>query len=177
MRTAVMMSAILVCTPACAMSRSNGRAVSALGAVTAIGGGVLMETSAVDSDSDGSNETVLNDDLSQGFLGALLVVGGIVMIVAGLTADDPPAESTVAWAPTPPNQIVQPPGVVITPRTLPEVPVTPLVLQMAQQARSAAVHGHCDSAWYMVDEIESQDAAYAAALSAGPVLDGCPPPM
>lgn len=96
----------------------------------ALTGGLLMKSAGVDSDHDGSNETVLDDDLSMGFMGALVFAGGIAMVIAGVTADGP-GEPEPVWTPAP---IVQPNAPAYAPP--PAVTVTGVLADCAKMGRN-----------------------------------------
>jgi len=159
------------------MSSSSRRGTLGLGAAVAVSGALMVNGSTVDADHNGKNEYIFDDNFGLLVPGTLMVIAGIAMVLAGVTAQEPA---------TPPSAIspvidagASAPGDVM-PRAepsanapLPELPATAEVLRLAQQARSASALALCDAAWNALRMIDEQDARYAAALLNGPAMAEC----
>ena len=169
----------LATTPACTMSRSGRTTTFATGGAMLAGGLLLAAAGAepVDSDADGRNEWAGNDDFSRPAFGALLALGGLVLV--GIAAGSHPPVEGPAPAPvfvTLPSAApgaLSPPAFAPAPRVLPEVATTDDVLRMAQQVRSMVLRGDCAAAHTTLVEIRRRDAEYGLALGGGPVMSGC----
>ncbi len=165
------------------MSASGRRSSIGLGAAATIAGVLMVKASPVDADHDGENDIVLDDNLGLLFGGTLLAIAGAVVMLAGATAQEPAEPSAVRS----PLMVTNAPGSVVasaappvaapspppTAAPLPELPATPAVLHLAQQARAATALRLCDSAWDVLRMIDDQDARYAAALLNGPAMASC----
>jgi hypothetical protein len=182
-RHALLLITILA-TTGCTMSKAGRRGTIVTGVATAALGGFVISTGGpVDSDGNGVNDTVLNDNWGAYDLGSALFLAGLAIIVAAGASREPvePA-ATAPTAPTPPvfapaSELLGPPGAgleMLRPR-LPELPATAEVIQLAKQIRSASANGHCDAVWTMWIDLEKLDADFARALREGPVMARCAP--
>jgi predicted dienelactone hydrolase len=186
MKAAASLALLATLTTACTMSRPARVATIASGAAIAVVGAAMTSTAGVDADNNGYNEDPLDDNWDAAFGGVALVGLGVLVVVAGAVAHDPPEAvivdetsrrpSSVTWTPDvrPYNDV---PGMApgMTPRaSLPEVATDDVVLRMAQQARAAVERGNCAAAWSTWDAMNARDERYAAAIAAGPVFAPCP---
>jgi hypothetical protein len=155
----------------CTMTRSSRRTLITAGAVTAAAGVIMVAAGPreFDSNSNGVNESALNDDYMMPAIGALALFAGLGMLVGG-------AASTPLPQPTEVQMVAVPPA---RPRLdgkapLPEVPVDAHTLHQAQQARLLIAAGHCEAARPLLHDIATRSYDYHLALVQGPVLDPCP---
>lgn len=183
----------------CTMSRDGRRGTIIAGAALTATSVLLISSGANDSDYDGVNETVLDDDWGAYMLGSSLLIAGVGLLVGGVASSEPPeVDRTVTYLPPPAPVPVAPvfapmpgaPGqtdiapnamaptqIVAVERAplvaLPELPATADVLRLAKQVRSASAHGRCDAAWIMWMDLQKLDAGSARALRDGPVMVRC----
>lgn len=191
-RASALVLAAVLASSGCTMSASSRRTVTLAGVATSLGGVLVMRAGANDSDGNGVNDTVLNDDFRKYYAGSLMFVVGIAAVLGALTSREPSEPAPVlAYVPPPPlpdTTFAQPPDaapaapeapIVTVERVpvvpLPELPATAAVLRLAKQVRSASTHGRCDAAWIMWLDLERLDAGYARALRDGPVMTRCAP--
>ena len=80
---------------ACGVSHEHRAHATLGGGALAIAGLVIARPRAVDSDLNGRNDNFLNDDYSGVIPGTLMVIGGLALLIAGLSAREPiePIES------------------------------------------------------------------------------------
>lgn len=177
MRTLALVTtaATLLSAPGCLMQRSTKSTVTVAGALATATGVVMVAAGprAVDSDGDGANEWSLNDDYSMPMLGSLLVVGGLGMLLGGATARTLPEQPLTALVLSPPPQD----RARLAPSVkapLPEVAVDAETLRLAKQTRLVVMAGHCQPAKELLVRISARAPAYHVALVTSPVLDPCP---
>lgn len=93
---------------ACTMT-PQARTGTILGGVAmGAAGMVAMSMGPVDSDNNGSNDYILNDNLGAYMLGSMLITGGIALLIAGLTASE--REPARAHPPLDPRYAMQAPA-------------------------------------------------------------------
>jgi hypothetical protein len=179
-RRSVLLCIIVACASGCRLSPGGKTAVIAGGVGASLGGVMWMNQGPVDSDGDGSNEWLLNDNLGAYMGGSVLLMMGLGMLIAGLVADTteptPRMFTTAAVMPVAPPPSVTafaPPSSGSERAALPELPATPEVLRLGQQIRSAASRGDCDGAWHMLTMLDALDNRYAEALRNGAVMAPC----
>lgn len=187
MRSSIAIVSVLVLATGCRLSPAGKSAVVGAGVISTIGGVAMMAGAGVDSDGDGANENILNDDLGAGLMGMGLVAAGLGMLIGGLAAEtteprEPLPRSAFVYGPAPYTPVMGPPGTVglsvgdppASRTPLPELAATEQVVRLAQQVRSASARGDCAGAWAMWDQLDAVDVTYADALRAGPVMAPCP---
>ena len=170
----------------CGQMTSRGRTASVAGGLALVAIGAIVATpTEVDSDHNGRNDWILNDDFSGLFPGALMVAGGITLVIAGLTsssAEEKPAAAPVIAPAAPGLTVTAAPTAVTAPTApiaaaaaapLPELPVNEPTLRAGKQIRAAATFGQCEHAWVMLRGLRDAQPAYAAALVDGPVMSPC----
>ncbi|CAN5920754.1 hypothetical protein BH11MYX3_BH11MYX3_49400 [soil metagenome] len=163
----------------CQMTPGTKAATTLGGIGLATLGVFVAQPTEIDSNHDGVNGTILNDDFSGFVPGLLMVMAGTAMALAGLSASTPPEQIVVVAPPV----AAAPASVIYTgppaydapgsPAILPELPVTEATLILGKQVRSAAANGRCEHAWLMWRRINEQDARYAAALITSDVMAPC----
>jgi hypothetical protein len=166
--------AILIASlSACSVSHEHRTHATLGGGALVVAGLLIARPKPVDSDQNGRNDFFLNDDYSGFVPGSLMVIGGLVLLLAGLSARAPtePSPQPVTPTPLPPDAPMVPSTIVLAP--LPETAVTVQVLQLAKQLRSAAAYGLCDAALATLSRVTELDASYAEELRTGPVLAPC----
>ncbi|MBK7076342.1 MAG: hypothetical protein IPH44_29025 [Myxococcales bacterium] len=136
--------------------------VAGLGSIAL--GAVANDSAGVDSDGNGSNDNPFNDDHGQQALGSVMIIGGVIMFIAGI-ASHPPAAP-----PPPPLESSVPVGA----RDLPGGRVSDNVLRLARQMRSLAARHECAAAATLVARIAAEDPAYAAELRVAMPCHGTP---
>jgi len=168
----------LLSAPACTMTRSGRTGTIAAGiAATMVG-------TAMVTDEDGVKGP-LDDDYAMP--GMMLVAAGAMIAAVGLgstvrqeaPASDVPPPAPTAYVPTssaPPSMTMSfSTGAAIAPhRTLPELPVDPVTLRLAQQTREIISSGQCEAARPLLVDISARDERYHQELVASAVLDPCP---
>jgi|SRR5688572_9489371 hypothetical protein len=158
---AVLVSFVPACT-----TTAGKRAALAAGAMLAAGGTGLIVYEATRDKPDNPLE---EDFIGHGMVAlaglSLLLLGGVVAVAgaAGEVRDTAPAA-----APPPP-----PPVVPRQARPLPERATDARSLQLAKQARAAALHFECAAVNIAIDELEDRDPGYADAVIAGGVVAPC----
>jgi hypothetical protein len=179
MKIAACVALLATFTTACTMSRPARVATVTAGAALTMAGFAVASQTGVDADDNGYNESPFDDNWDAALGGTALVGLGVLLMVAGIAAHDAPEAiaPSMPLAPfaAPPSVGWTPPAMTVPPRAaLPEVATDDAVLRMAQQARAAVEHGHCDAAWSTWSAMNARDARYAAAIAAGPVFAPCP---
>jgi hypothetical protein len=171
---AAVVASCLVATGCGAQMSSGARATTIAGGVVLATVGLIVGPSGVvDADHNGVNENPLDDDLDTEVMGALMVVGGLAMVLGGATARvETEAAPKAATAPIP-VIVVPAPAVASAPERLPELPASEPTLRIAKQIRVAASTGRCENAWVMWRQLTVQDPGYAGAIATGPVLAPC----
>lgn len=104
-RVVPLLVAVLLATSACRMQRSSRNVVLGASGALAVGGLLVARQGPVDSDSNGRNDFILNDNLGAYVLGGALVIGAAALFLGGATAvvtDD----EVAGPPPTPPGPIV-----------------------------------------------------------------------
>jgi hypothetical protein len=154
-RSAALVTAVvLAVTPACVMSNGARAATVVAGLGTIVLGAVAGDNTAGDSNGDGRNESPLNDDYGQQAIGGVMIIGGVIMAIAGVASQPP----------TPPPRTPIESSVPIGARALPGGRVSDNVLRLARQVRSLAARHECAAVATLVARIASEDPAYAAEL-------------
>jgi hypothetical protein len=128
-------TSLLATTSACRMSGSARTALVVSGAAVAVGGVAVAQSGAVDSDNNGTNDYAINDDFGKYALGSALVLGGLAMVLTGVTAQSPaPDEARIAGpAPLPGPIVVRSnalPQLVLEHSTVTS-PVTPFAIDLS----------------------------------------------
>jgi|JI10StandDraft_1071094.scaffolds.fasta_scaffold35747_6 hypothetical protein len=181
-RTAWLAVAVtLASTSACTMSRGSRVGFAAGGAAVSTIGLAMVGSATWDADGNGRNDTTLDDGFARA-PGAMVVLGGLMLMAVGLTAREPAqveSSPTLAMRAPEPGWPGGPGGAAIAPlpAPLPEIATSATLLRMAQQVRAAASRGNCDAAWTTLTEIVKRDHAYGEALATGPVLAPCRPTL
>lgn len=200
-RPMVLVLALSVLVTGCGARMSSGsRAATMIGGLAIATAGVFVaQPTAVDSDHNGYNDNPFNDDYSSFLPGLLLVAGGLVMTMAGATAQSSDDEAGSNTSVTPATAMITTPSVMITtpsapvvvsssmapglvaapaimpvaPAALPELPVDEATLALGKQVRTAASIGRCEHAWIMWRQLDERDHRYGAAIVAGDVMAPC----
>ena len=143
-------------------------------------GGVVYSHGPVDSDGNGHNDWVLNDNLGAYLAGGALVMTGLALLIGGVTAETHEPDADVQailraqrMQPAPARVTFAPPSVAVPTVALPEMPASAQVLRLGQQVRSASMRGDCAGAWIMWQQLNALDVDYAEAVRSGPVMAPC----
>lgn len=181
-RTACLAVAVtLASTSACTMSRGSRVGFAAGGAAVSTIGLAMVGSATWDADGNGRNDTTLDDGFARA-PGAMVVLGGLLLVAVGLTAREPervapPPTLAMPGPASGPAGAPGGPGIMPPRAPLPEIATSPTLLRMAQQVRAAASRGNCDAAWTTLTVIVESDHAYGEALATGPVLAPCRPAL
>jgi hypothetical protein len=172
-RSVSLLAALALSTSACAMSTGAKGGTIVGGVALGIIGYQMIESSAVDADHDGTNETWLDDDLGKIMAGQLAMLAGVGLLIAGLTSHEPevttPSVTLAAAAPV----TGAAPYSETAPARLPELPASPEVLRLAQQVRSLGAAEQCHAAWATWRQLDALDHAYAKATLANDIMSSC----
>jgi hypothetical protein len=164
---AAAIAALVSFVPACTTTGGKRAALAAGGMLAGGGLGILIYEGTRDKPENPFEEDFVGHGMFALAGIGLLVLGG-ALAVAGAASE--PRDTATARATEPPPP---PPVVPREARPLPERATDARSLQLAKQARRAALHLECAAVNIALDELEDRDAADAEAVIAAGVVAPC----
>lgn len=172
------LTALLLVTSltACTMGASGKGALIAAGAGTMILGGMMISAGGRDLDHNGTNENVFDDDWGAYLGGTALFLLGTAILAGGVSARVPTEETPVIRPAPVPARV---PVAMVSSGDdgeLPDRPVAPEGLALAQRVRAYSSVNQCAAAWETWRSLEEIDPDYALVLRRSSAMGACRPP-